>query len=110
MNYHSEGMVKKGELQKAVQRASALERVRALFDAAALEFAQNPAQAHRLVAEARALALRNRTRLPAVLKRRFCKACHSFWVPGRTVRVRVREKRVVYTCLICKRIRRMPIK
>lgn len=111
MNSHTEGMVKKGEplTQKGVQRASALERVCALFDSAALVFAEHPAQAHRLVKEARSLALQNRLRLPATLKRRVCKKCHSFWVPGKTVRVRVREKRVAYTCLVCKDMRRIRI-
>jgi ribonuclease P protein subunit RPR2 len=47
--------------------------------------------------------------LPATLKRRVCKKCHSFWVPGKTVRVRVREKRVAYTCLVCKDMRRIRI-
>jgi len=98
-----------GYLQKQEQRASALQQIRALFDAAALVFADDAAQAHRLVAQAHRLMLRAKVKLPAVLKRRYCKKCRSFWVPGQTVRVRLTKGRVVYACLVCKHIRRLPL-
>lgn len=107
----SGGMVKRVTLlrQKAEQRASALERIRALFDAAAVVFAEDAEKAHKLVAQAYQLVLRAKVKLPAVLKRRFCKQCRSFWIPGRTVRIRVGQGNVAYTCLTCKHITRLPL-
>lgn len=95
--------------QKQEQRASALQQIRALFDAAALVFAEDAAKANRLVAQAHRLMLRTKVKLPAVLKRRYCKHCKSLWVPGRTVRVRLTKGNIVYTCLVCGRIRRLPL-
>ncbi len=100
---------KTGSQQKEEQRASALQKIRALFDAAALAFSANPAQAHKLAAQAHRLMLRSKVKLPAVLKRRFCKQCRAFWVPGATVRVRLTKGKVVYTCLACKHALRMPL-
>lgn len=102
--------MKKGwSVRQKEQRESALQRIRALFDAAAVAFAKEPAQAHRFVAQAHHLLLRAKVKLPAVLKRRYCKQCRSFWMPGKTMRVRLTKGRIVYTCLVCKRIRRLPL-
>lgn len=95
--------------KKRESRVSALEQIRALLDAAALAFAKDSAAAQRIVTQAHQLALRTRIRLPAVLKRRFCKKCRSLWVPSKTVRVRLAQGRVVYSCLVCKRIWRLPL-
>ena len=102
--------MRRGEYQqKQQQRQSALRQIQALFDAAALAFAENAAKANKLVAQAHRLMQRTKVKLPAVLKRRFCKKCRSLWVPGQTVRVRLTKGRLVYTCLACKRIQRMPL-
>ncbi|MEM2916553.1 MAG: ribonuclease P [Candidatus Woesearchaeota archaeon] len=102
--------MEKREMSKRVQKESALQQVRALFDAAALVFPQNPSEANRLTTKAHRLVLRSKLKLPAVLKRRYCKSCRAFWVPGKTVRVRLAKGRIVYSCLSCKKIKRMPIK
>jgi ribonuclease P protein subunit RPR2 len=95
--------------KKQEGRAGALQRIRALFDAAALAFPADPAKAHQLATQAHRLLLRSKAKLPAVLKRRYCKHCKAFWVPGSTVRVRLGKGNIVYTCLACRRIRRMPL-
>ena len=95
--------------QKQLQRESALQRIRGLFDAAALAFVTDAAKANKLVAQAHRLMQRAKVKLPAILKRRFCKDCKTLWVPGKTVRVRLGKGRLVYTCLNCKRIQRMPL-
>ncbi|MDD5181617.1 MAG: hypothetical protein PHC66_00395 [Candidatus Nanoarchaeia archaeon] len=48
--------------------------------------------------------------MPREWKRRYCKKCGVFWVPGKTVRVRSKkkEKHIVFTCLDCGAIRRYP--
>ena len=95
--------------EKQQQRESALQRIRALFDAAALVFAKNREQARRLVEQAHRLMMRAKVKLPVALKRRYCKKCHSLWQPGSSVRVRLSKGKVVYTCLSCKRIWRLPL-
>lgn len=104
--------MKRGAYQNArqQQRQGALQQIRALFDAAALAFAADAAKANRLVAQAHRLMQRTKVKLPAVLKRRSCKKCRALWVPGATVRVRLTKGRLVYTCLACKRIQRLPLR
>jgi RNase P subunit RPR2 len=40
----------------------------------------------------------------------FCKKCYTVWIPGKTVQIRQtknsKRKRVIYTCLYCKRQKR----
>jgi len=50
---------------------------------------------------ARALGMRYNLRLPPDFKRRLCRACGSYLVPGRNLRVRLRPGRAVWTCLGC---------
>jgi ribonuclease P protein subunit RPR2 len=95
--------------KKQAEQAGALQKIRALFDAAALAFPADPARSHALAAQAHRLLLRSKAKLPVILKRRYCKYCRAFWVPGRTVRVRLGKGNIVYTCLACRRIRRMPL-
>jgi ribonuclease P protein subunit RPR2 len=85
---------------------SALSQVREFF--ARAENA-SPAMAKKLVAQARRLVQKSRIRLPIQLKRRFCKHCGAFWVPGRNVRVRTRGRKIVYYCLECKTLKRIPV-
>lgn len=103
--------MKEGEYKqkKQQQRESALQRIRALLDAASLVFAQDANQARRLVGQAHRLMMQAKVALPAALKRRYCKKCRSLWQPGKSVRVRLTKGRVVYTCLACKRIWRLPL-
>ena len=104
--------MKKGEYAKAKQqqRQSALQQIHVLFDAAALAFPSDAAKADAMVAKAHKLMQRSKVKLPVLLKKRFCKECKALWVPGATVRVRLTKGRLVYTCLKCKRIQRMPLR
>ncbi len=101
--------MKKRVVTGKAQKEGALQQVRALFDAAAIIFPKNPAEANRLTAKAHREVLRSKLKLPAVLKKRYCKYCRSFWMPGKTVRVRLSKGRIVYSCLSCKKIQRMPL-
>lgn len=61
------------------------------------------------VAKAWRLATHNRIRLPLAQKRSFCRKCLSFWKPGVSVRVRINRGKTIYTCLVCKAIKRVPL-
>jgi ribonuclease P protein subunit RPR2 len=56
------------------------------------------------------IATKTKTPIPRELKRRFCRKCLSFWIPGRTCRVRVSKGRIIYLCFSCKHIRRFVYK
>jgi ribonuclease P protein subunit RPR2 len=91
----------------------ALERIHALFQQAESTFPMNPQQAQRHVDLARKIAQRTRTHLPPHLRRRVCRKCNAYLVPGSTSRTRIRQRRephVAITCLKCGNIQRHPIK
>ncbi len=58
---------------------------------------------------ARKISLRVRIKIPKDLKIRYCKRCFTPLIPGKSCRVRVKKKRIIYTCLNCGKIRRYPI-
>jgi ribonuclease P protein subunit RPR2 len=71
-------------------------------------FNEDPALSDRYVHLARKISTRYKVRIPRELKRRFCKHCFSFLVPGKNCRVRTHEGKVVYYCLKCKKFMRFP--
>jgi ribonuclease P protein subunit RPR2 len=85
-------------------------RIATLFDQVAGMKPFNQALADRYVAMVWTLATKNNIRLPIELKRSFCRKCKSYWLPGKTVRIRIHQGKKIYTCLVCKAIKRVPIK
>lgn len=79
-----------------------------LFDLADESFDKNPALSKRYVFLARRISMRHRVRIPSHLKRRICKGCGAYLVPGANSRVRARSGRVVTTCLECGHYKRIP--
>jgi ribonuclease P protein subunit RPR2 len=59
---------------------------------------------------ARKIAIRYNIRLPPELRRKVCKTCCSYLVPGKSARVRTRpgNRTIVFTCLGCGRVSRFP--
>jgi len=88
----------------------AAERIEHLFELAEGVFRKRPELADRYVQIAWKLAARYNIRFQPHLKRKFCRRCKSFWVPGTTCRVRTRPDppRVIITCCGCGRIIRLP--
>lgn len=89
----------------------ALERIDVLFNLAERVFAYDKGLANRYVEIALAVQQKAKVRMPRKWKRRYCKKCHSFLVPGVNARVRLRQKRmphVVIKCLECGHIMRYP--
>ena len=60
-----------------------------------------PVRSDRCVALARSIGMRYNMRLPPEFKRRICRSCGAFLVPGKNLRVRIRPGRTVWTCLKC---------
>lgn len=87
----------------------ALERIEILF-AMAYKNRDNLPLANRYVSLAREIAMRQRLRLPREYQHLFCPACHSYFVPGKSYRVRVQHGKVIITCGICGAISRYPLR
>ena len=66
--------------------------------------------ADRYVKLAWSLSTKTKTPIPRELKRRFCRKCLSYFVPGRNCRVRVSKGKVVCYCLNCRKFRRFVYK
>jgi ribonuclease P protein subunit RPR2 len=93
------------QAEKKRQESVASERIERLIALAGEEARNgNTTQADILVSLARRISTKTKSRIPAELKKRYCKHCHSYLIPGKTSKTRInsREKRVEATCLKCK--------
>ena len=86
------------------------ERIRKLFSLAEKSFEKNPGRSHRYAELIRRLSMRHNVRLPGEIRRRVCRKCNKFLVPGKNCRVRAnnRQRAVIVTCLECGNIVRYP--
>ena len=89
----------------------AKERIERLFQLAEENARTHPERSKRYVRLARRIAMKYRVRIPRQWKRRFCKKCGTFWVPGENLIVRLKPKpqpHVEYICLECGARYRIP--
>jgi ribonuclease P protein subunit RPR2 len=82
-------------------RKIARERIEVLFEQARMEFYSCPERSNRYVEIARRIAMRQRIRIDQNLRRQYCHHCYSFLVPGKNMRVRIHDGKVVVTCQSC---------
>lgn len=94
--------------QKALIKDLAIQRIERLFKLAGDAYSDHPERSDRYVLLARRIGMRYRVSLPRELKRRLCKSCHSYLVPGSNSRVRLRGSYIVVTCLKCGNQMRYP--
>ena len=94
--------------KKKFSSKQAIKEIKALFENAKESFEKNKELANNYVRKARNLAMKYRMRLPKEIKRKFCKNCYSYLVPGKNSRVRTKEGKVVITCFECKGFTRIP--
>ncbi len=66
--------------------------------------------ANRYVELARKIAMKTQTSIPSNLKKKFCKKCKSYLVPGLNCRISIRNKKIIYYCKECKNYMRYPYK
>lgn len=92
---------------KAEERTIARGRIARLFQLAEAAAREGRLDlAHRYVTLARRLGTKHVVRLGRDQRRRVCRACGAFLVPGRTSRVRARGGKMTQTCLACGAVRR----
>ena len=97
-------------ISKQKQKEIAKERVKTLFQQAEKVFSRNKSLANRYVTLARKIAMKVKLRIPLELKRKFCKHCYKFLMPGKNARIRTRDGKVIISCLECKKFTRIPVK
>tara|TARA_Y100000310_G_C20031161_1_gene511862 strand:+ start:111 stop:422 length:312 start_codon:yes stop_codon:yes gene_type:complete len=100
----------KPAISKLKQKQIAKERIQILFREAEKAFSKNKSLANRYVTLARKIAMKVRVRIPTHLKRRFCKHCYKYLMPGANSRTRTRASKVTISCFECKKFMRIPIK
>jgi len=88
----------------------AKERIDILLNEAKKNFNKHPERSHRYAELAHKLKLKYKVKLTPDIKRRLCKNCHKFMVPGRNCRVRIHSSRLIYTCGECGTVRRFGLK
>ncbi|AJF62952.1 MAG: Ribonuclease P protein component 4 [archaeon GW2011_AR20] len=94
-------MKNKSKLKKEV-----LSTVNNLFKLAEVVSRDNPKLANKYINLARKNAMKVNLKLPRNLKRKFCKHCYSYLVPGKNCRVRMHKSRIIYYCFNCKKYMR----
>jgi len=87
----------------------AKERIDILFKEAEKTAKERPDLAKRYVRLAKKIGMRYNIRL-GKLKRRFCKHCFSYFVPGVTCSQRLRKGKVTIKCFSCNKTIRYPYK
>lgn len=97
------------KITKGKQKEIALERIKELFSQAEWIFNTNKSLAHRYVTLARKVAMKVKLQMPRELKRKYCKHCYQFLMPGSNSRVRKRAGKVVIYCMECKKFTRIPV-
>ena len=98
-------MRKKKLLKQGINKGTALKELEDMLNKADSAW-PDKRKANDIVRKARRIAMKLKVHLPPNLKRRFCKHCYSYWKHGENVRVRTREKMLVFYCLECKKYSR----
>lgn len=100
---------RRGDARSPDSSSIAQERIERLFALAEEVSRTDPARSKRYVTLARRIGMRQRVRIPAHLRIRFCRRCSAYLVPGASARVRVQHGKVIVTCLACGHQKRYPV-
>ena len=96
-------MHKKINNRKRIKKTIAKERITKLLFLAKKSFSSNPVLSKRYCNLIEKLRKSVNLRLSKEQKVQYCKKCYTYWIPGKTVKVRINHanKRVIYECLTC---------
>ncbi len=95
--------------KKKLSKKEARIKVLDYFDKADNIFKEDKELANKYIKKARRLAMKYKLRL-GKLKRKFCKHCYSYLMPGVNSRTRTKDGKVVIYCSECKNYTRIPYK
>lgn len=101
--------MKKKYQKKAVEvKKLAEEHIDSLFKEAKKQFHTDPTLSNRYVEIAHNVSMKCKVKIAKENKRRFCKTCHTYLVPGNNCRIRISGHKVIYFCTKCKNFMRFP--
>lgn len=103
-------MLNKFKAKKEKLKKQARTDVSNFMNLAKESFKDDRSKSNMYVRKARRIAMKLNIRLNSSVKKRFCKHCYSYIVPGENLRIRTRDGKLVYYCLDCKKYMRFPIK
>ena len=102
---------KKIYMAKKAQNQIAKRRIAQLFSLAEkTAFLGNLALANRYVEIARRISMRLKVTIQKEYKRRICKYCYKYLIPGLNCRVRICRSKIIIYCDNCQKFTRIPIK
>lgn len=96
--------------EKKVMKKIALERIDILMEEAGKVFSTDPGRADRYAGLAKKIAMRHSIPMPLKWKRRICKRCSSFLMPGSSSIVRTQRGALSILCTRCRSRVRIPYK
>lgn len=100
---------RRNKKEKGNRKVIAVERIEILFAQAAWFGSKDLYHANRCIELARAIAMKERVRIPLPYRRFFCRSCYCYFIPSVTVQVRIHHGHIHYRCLTCGAVRRYPI-
>ncbi|WP_420847037.1 ribonuclease P protein component 4 [Methanogenium marinum] len=95
--------------QQRSRRPIAKERIEILFSEAENAARNNQDRAREYIMRARRIAMREKISIPHIWKRKFCRKCSSFLIPGINARIRIHHSRIIITCRVCGHQWRCPV-
>ncbi len=98
------------KLPKKELKKIGLERIEKLLEMSKQNIEKNNDLSNRYVKLAWDIKTRYNITLPKKLKLKFCRKCKTNLIPGKNCRVRIKNQRVIVSCLNCNYERRYPIK
>ena len=101
-------MKQKHKKKPSKHREIALERINILFAEADTMFKEDSKLSDKYVKLARKISMKYKVKIPSELKKRYCKHCYSFLKQSKNCKVRLKEGKVLYHCLVCGKIMRFP--
>ncbi len=104
-------MTPRGAGNKKLNKSIAKKRIKRLFTLAEECASYNKLElSNRYVFLARKIAMRYLVPIPNKFKRRFCKHCYCYLIPGNNCRVRICRSKIIINCFNCKKYTRIPLK
>lgn len=102
---------KKIFITKKIQNNIAKDRIIQLFlMAEKMAFLGDLNLANRYVDIARKISMRFKVKIPKEFKRRFCKNCYSYLLPGSNCRIRINQGKLIIYCYNCEKYTRFIFK
>lgn len=88
----------------------AINRIRYLYKKALEVFDKNPELSRRYIEILFEIKKKYGIKSIKWLRNKFCKRCYTVWIPGKTLSIRIRKGRIIYTCKNCGYVKRFKIK